>query len=89
MARCKCGEVMRPWLIDSFFDSFQCDSCYRLMKKIPFGNPDKWFYFFFVLLSLWFTKRHWLEPLKDETETNWVGNEKCQEAELFSEPTNA
>lgn len=62
--RCKCGLKMRkgalPW--DIWGNSiFECGHCGRAMKKVPYGDPDKKTYILFILLSLFFTKKLWIE----------------------------
>lgn len=67
MPKCKCGNKMIRnslpydiWLNEIFY----CEICGLRMKKVPYGDPEKITYIFFVLLSLFFTKKIWFEPTK-------------------------
>lgn len=72
MPKCKCGEKMeRDILIFDVFgnEMFKCKHCGITMKKVPFGNPKKKTYIFWVLLSVFFTKKIWFEPKGEENPT--------------------
>lgn len=71
MPKCKCGKRMKRWAlhIDLWGNEvFECENCGMGMKKVPFGDPDKKTYIFFVLLSLFFTKKLWIEPIEKKVE---------------------
>lgn len=71
LPKCKCGHKMTRGVLPYDIwgnEIFKCPECEMTMKKVPYGDPEKKSYIFFVFLSLFFTKKLWIKPIKPEKE---------------------